>query len=197
MLYTEEAIIKRKNKIHKRKKVIITIIYIILIPLLIYNVTLIIKSILKPNKTPDFFGYKTYVIVSGSMEPSLKIGDIVIVKKVSENELNVDDIISFRQGQNVVTHRISQIRNEYGEKVYITKGDNNNTEDSGNIDYSYIEGKVFTSIRGLGKVVIFFQGKLSILLIVSFFYLYLSQTNKIHKRKEERKQKRHEYENKE
>ena len=154
MLYTEEAIIKRKNKIHKRKKIIITIVYIILIPLLIYNVTLIIKSILKPNKTPDFFGYKTYVIVSGSMEPSLKIGDIV-------------------------------------------KGDNNNTEDSGNIDYSYIEGKVFTSIRGLGKVVIFFQGKLSILLIVSFFYLYLSQTNKIHKRKEDRKQKRHEYENKE
>ena len=194
MLYTEEAILKRKEKINKRKKIIITIVYIILIPLLIYNVTLIVKSLIQPNKTPDFFGYKTYVIVSGSMEPNLNIGDVVLVKKVDESELNANDIISFRQGQNVVTHRISQIKNEYGEKVYITKGDNNNTEDSGSIDYSYIEGKVCSSIKGIGKIVIFFQGKLSILLIVTFFYIYLAQSNKISKRKENRKQKRQEYE---
>ena len=195
MLYTEDAIIKRKEKNAKRKKIIVTIIYILLLPLLIYNVTLIFKSIIKPNKTPDFFGYKTYVIVSGSMEPNLKIGDIVVVKKVNENELNVGDIISFRQGQNVVTHRISQIKYEYGERVYITKGDNNNTEDNGSIDYSYIEGKVINNIRKAGKVVIFFQGKLSIIIIVLFFYIYLSQTTKINKRKENRKVKRQEYEN--
>ena len=195
MLYTEDAIIKRKERNAKRKKIIVTIIYIILLPLLIYNVTLIFKSIIKPNKTPDFFGYKTYVIVSGSMEPNLNIGDIVIVKKVNENELNVGDIISFRQGQNVVTHRISQIKNEYGEKVYITKGDNNNTEDNGSIDYSYIEGKVINNIRAAGKVVIFFQGKLSIIIIVLFFYIYLTQTNKINRRKETRKVKRQDYEN--
>lgn len=195
MLYTEDAIIKRKEKNAKRKKIIVTIIYILLLPLLIYNVTLIFKSIIKPNKTPDFFGYKTYVIVSGSMEPNLKIGDIVVVKKVNENELNVGDIISFRQGQNVVTHRISQIKYEYGERIYITKGDNNNTEDNGSIDYSYIEGKVINNIRKAGKVVIFFQGKLSIIIIVLFFYIYLSQTTKINKRKENRKVKRQEYEN--
>lgn len=195
MLYTEDAIIKRKEKNAKRKKIVVTIVYILLLPLLIYNVTLIFKSIINPNKTPDFFGYKTYVIVSGSMEPNLKIGDIVVVKKVNENELNVGDIISFRQGQNVVTHRISQIKYEYGEKIYITRGDNNNTEDNGSIDYSYIEGKVVNNIKKAGKVVIFFQGKLSIIIIVLFFYMYLSQNTKINKRKENRKVKRQEYEN--
>ena len=194
MLYTEEAIIKRKEKNTKRKKIVVTIIYIILVPLLLYNITLIFKSLINPNKTPDFFGYKTYVIISGSMEPNLKIGDIVIVKKVDEDQLNVGDIISFRQGQNVVTHRISQIKNEYGEKVYVTKGDHNNTEDAGTIDYSYIEGKVVNSIKKMGKLVIFFQGKLSILVIVIVFYMYLTQTNKINKRKEDRKSKREKYE---
>ncbi len=194
MLYTEEAIIKRKEKNSRRKKIVVTIIYIILVPLLLYNITLIFKSLINPNKTPDFFGYKTYVIISGSMEPNLKIGDIVIVKKVDEDQLNVGDIISFRQGQNVVTHRISQIKNEYGEKVYVTKGDHNNAEDAGTIDYSYIEGKVVNSIKKMGKLVIFFQGKLSILVIVIVFYMYLSQTNKINKRKEDRKSKREKYE---
>ena len=118
MLYTNEAIKNRKRKTVKRKKIIVTIIYILLIPILIYNLTLIAQSIVNPEKTPNFFGIKAYVIISGSMQPKLDIGDIVIVKNTKLEELQEGDIISFRKGQSVVTHRISEIIKENGEQKY-------------------------------------------------------------------------------
>ena len=89
MLYTNEAI-KKINKIDKKiRGTINLILYIILIPILIYNITLIVKAVINTDETPTFLGIKTYVIISGSMEPTLNIGDIIIVKKAKEDELKV------------------------------------------------------------------------------------------------------------
>lgn len=81
MLYTNEAIKIRKKRQVKLKSLINEIIYIVLLPVLIYNIFIIGQAILNPNKTPNFLGIKTYIIVSGSMEPNLQIGDIAVVKK--------------------------------------------------------------------------------------------------------------------
>lgn len=89
MLYTNEAIKKRNKTNRQVKNAINVILYIILSPILIYNITLIMKAIINSNETPTFFGIKTYVIISGSMEPTLNIGDIIIVKKAKEDELKV------------------------------------------------------------------------------------------------------------
>jgi signal peptidase len=194
MLYTTAAIKKRKETEKKVKSIITTIVYIVLIPLLIYNVVLIFQAIINPNETPSFFGIKTYVIVSGSMQPELDIGDIVVVKKVDQDKLSEGDIISFRQGQNIITHRISEIVVENGKKVYRTKGDNNNTEDSGTISYDLIEGKVVKKVDSLGKISLFLQNKIVIIFILILFYVYLSYSGAIKKRKNRRKEKRIEYE---
>ena len=82
------------------------------------------------SETPNFFGIKTFVIISGSMEPNLKISDIVIIKRCEQNELKENDIISFRSGQSVITHRINKIIETENGVEYITKGDNNNTKDN-------------------------------------------------------------------
>jgi signal peptidase len=194
MLYTDEAIKKRKKNEKIVKNIITTLGYIILIPLLIYNLLLIAQAVINPNETPSFLGIKTYVIISGSMKPNLDIGDIVIVKKASEEELNEGDIIAFRQGQNVITHRISEIIVENGEKVYKTKGDSNNTEDSGTIKYELIEGKMINKIDFLGNISLFLQNKIVIIIILIVFYIYLSYSGAIKKRKRERREKRLEYE---
>lgn len=88
------------------------------------------------------------------MTPELQIGDIVIVKNVKENEINEGDIISFRQGQNVITHRISEKFKENGQIQYKTKGDNNNTEDNQAITYKTIEGKVIRKFPRAGNFVL-------------------------------------------
>ena len=64
MLYTEEAIRKRQRRQKKLRDLSSIIIYIVLVPLLIYNIFLIIQAVVKPGETPSFFGIKTYVIIS-------------------------------------------------------------------------------------------------------------------------------------
>lgn len=192
MLYTEQAIEKRRKQEKNIKRILTVIAYIILIPILIYNFSLIIQSIINPNQTPSFFGIKSYVIISGSMEPELNIGDIVIVKE--SKELQEGDIISFREGQSIVTHRISKILVENGEKLYKTKGDNNNTEDSRLISDSLIEGKVIRNIHNIGKIAILLRGKTAIIIIILLLYIYIAYSGEIRKRKERRKAKRLEHE---
>ena len=194
MLYTNDAIRKRKNKAISIKNKFNIIIYIILIPILIYNTILIAKAIINPYETPDFLGIKTYVIISGSMQPKLQIGDIVIVKNVEQRELEKGDIISFREGQNVVTHRIVDVLKNEDTIRYKTKGDNNNSEDEGLVEYTSIEGKVVKIIPKLGNVALILQGKITIIFIALVIYICLIRSGTLKRRRMFRRQKRMEYE---
>ena len=170
-------------------------ICIIVLPLLLYNISLVVQAIVDSSETPSFFGIKTYVVISGSMEPEIQIGDIVVAKNAKNENLNVGDIICFRQGQSVVTHRISQ-KNEEGDDInYKTKGDNNNAEDTGTITKREIEGKVIKIIPKLGKVSLMLQNKIAIVVIIVIFYIYLMHAHKINQKKDERNFKRLKYEN--
>jgi len=196
MEYTNEAIKKRKEKKQKIKNKIKIIAYIILIPMLIYNITLIFQAIIKPNETPSFLGIKMYVIISGSMQPELDIGDIVVVKNVEKNELKEGDIISFRKGQTVVTHRITEVLEQGNEIQFKTKGDNNNVEDLDKVKEKDVEGKVVQKISYLGNIVLLLSDKTWIITIVLFYYVYLVHDQSIQKRKILRRMKREEHEKK-
>lgn len=194
MLYTNQEISKRKNIEIKLKNSLNIIIYIIMIIIMTYNISLIIQSVLNPNKTPSFLGIKTYVIISGSMEPNINIGDIVITKD-KEKDLQIGDIISYRKGHSVITHRITQInKNENGDITYKTKGDNNNTEDSEEIANEDIEGKVVKIIPKLGKASLVLQNKVIIIVVLIILYMYISKNYKRNKRLNLRHLKRMEYE---
>lgn len=194
MQYTEEAIEKRKQKEKTIKKTVSIIIYIIIIPLLVYNISLMIQAVTNPSKTPNFFGIKTYTIVSGSMEPELQIGDIVIVKELNESDIQVGDIISFRQGQSVVTHRIVEIKKNDEKQTYVTQGDNNNVEDKEETEYDMIEGKLVGKIPFLGKISQLLQGKITVVIIALITYIYYAHSSKINRIKNRRKAKRLKYE---
>lgn len=196
MLYTNEEIQKRKNREKSIRKKISIFLYILLIPILIYNLVLIAQSIITPNKTPNFLGIKTYAITSGSMEPNINIGDIVIVEEVDETDLKVGDVISYRKGQTIITHRIAKIENSEGHNIYITKGDNNNTEDMENIEIDRIEGKVVLNISKIGYLAIFLKDKIVLISIVLCYILYIIHNNKIQKRKLLRREKRMAYDKK-
>ena len=59
--------------------------YTFLLLLIIYNCFLIVQKQFYPDKNFNIFGFKIYIVVSGSMEPELNIGDVVIVKKTEKN----------------------------------------------------------------------------------------------------------------
>ena len=92
------------------------------------------------------FGIKTAVVLTGSMEPTLKINDFVVVKY--PNEIKVNDIISYKQDNlnQEVMHRVVKITDD----IVITKGDANNTEDQP-ILRDQITGVYIGKIKYLGK----------------------------------------------
>ena len=73
---------------------------------------------------PNLFGYTFFEIVSGSMSPQIEKGDMIIVKL--DTDYKVGDIISFKDNDSIITHRIVQINDDN----IVTKGDANNTEDN-------------------------------------------------------------------
>lgn len=92
---------------------------------------------------PFFAGYRPTIILSGSMEPAIMTGDIVYVSEVNRFEdLKPGDVIAFQRQEDAtpVTHRIVEL-NE-AQKTVTTKGDNNNSEDTGMVTYTQVKGKV-------------------------------------------------------
>lgn len=193
-MYKIDKVQKENRRIHTLGRVISAILYIVLIPMIIFNFTLIIKSFMNPNETPDFFGYKSFVIVSGSMEPTILKQDAILVKVVPEEEIKVNDIISFTtQNQTNVTHRIIEIEKENGIKKYTTKGDNNNTEDKEKITYEQIEGKYQFKINQFGMVTQILKSKVTLIILVIAVILISCYKGRVQKKKQERNEKRKKY----
>lgn len=187
MRYTIDEIYSKKNKKEKRNKIFKIIIYILVIPILIYNIAILTQSFINSNETPSFLGYKSFVIVSGSMLPELEIGDIVVVKQIDE-DLKEGDIISFREGNSIVTHRIDHVIDS--GKRFITKGDANNAEDVNPVNLENVEGIYSFKIPKLGKFILFMQNKTGIIVVAILIYIFynISKNNeeKIIMRKEKR-----------
>lgn len=133
---------------------IIVILILIGILILLYFI-----DIKKRENTSEWVAplYGAYVIVSGSMEPTIKIRDAIIIKRYDEQDLKVGDIITYRSEDPyfygiMITHRIIDITNEDGKKVYITKGDHNATRDRLAIKNNQIYGKVVMVIPKIGYI---------------------------------------------
>ena len=149
---------------------------IVLIPALIINVTLIVKSFLYPDKVPSFMGYKPFIVLTGSMEPVFYSGDLVMVKEVEASSLQVGDVIAFREGTAVITHRIVQIENPASGLRFITKGDNNNVNDRRPVTVEQLEGRYLYRISKLGNFAMFMQTPVGMALFIALpllsFILY-------------------------
>lgn len=167
------------------KKIIKIFVYICFAFLLIYNITVMIQKICNPNQIPNFFGYKNFVILSGSMEETLKVGDIIFIK--DKSEIKKGDIISYREKEAVITHRVIDIIQQKGEFFYKTKGDANETIDKELVSVDEIEGIYCFKIAKIGIIIMFLQSKIGIITfcIVIFFVLYIF-TNKTSESKEKK-----------
>lgn len=188
MKYDKNFIKKRKEKAKQIKMIVFIVIIIVL-----YNVILLSVSYINKQEFSSFLGYKAYRITSNSMEPALNIGDVIITKEPKEeDDIKTQQIISFEQDGEIITHRVIQIIEEdNGQLKYITKGDNNNVEDLTKISFEDIKGVKVITIPYLGTIVSFLENKvvvLFIILIVLLLYLYkLNRDEKREMRREKRK----------
>lgn len=185
MKYDIESIKKRKDINTRIKKIIFIFLVIIL-----YNVVLLYMSYIDKFDTPSFYIYKAYLISTESMEPELKKGDAIIIKKVAEDQLRVNDVVTFKINGEIITHRIVRIDDVNSEKFYITKGDNNNVEDSDELRFSDIEGKQIIKIPHLGNIVAGLKNGIVIILVVLIALIMYLNRIEMKEKSEARREKK-------
>lgn len=102
-------------------------------------------------------GYKCYTVISGSMEPEYSVGDLLYVKEVDVNSIQVGDPITFILNEDLVvaTHRVVRIDAE--KQHFYTKGDANDIEDSEPVHFKNVIGVPQFSVPMLGYVSDFVQ----------------------------------------
>lgn len=136
-LYSKKIHVVAVNK--KRKEMIICVVLCILVTLLITIVSC-------------KFRYGTLVIGTGSMTGTINKGDIIIYEQYEKEELNVGEIIVFKDDNILVIHRIVDKKNVGEEIRYYTKGDANQQEDKGFRTKKNIIGIVKGKIPYIGKI---------------------------------------------
>lgn len=146
---------KRKLKSIGRMVLLVVISLIIGIRLYSWN-----AQTLAGNQMPMPFGWGISVVLSGSMEPTLSVNDLVIVHEQSDYE--VGDIVVYQDGNMLVIHEIISMD---GDKV-ITKGEANNVADDP-ISASDIKGKATIHIPFIGALIRFLKTPVGFILVIA------------------------------
>lgn len=106
------------------------------------------------SNTTLFGGYKSYLVLSGSMEPTIMTGDIIITHENPSYYKNNVVTFNTKDGR-IVTHRIIKTVTRGGKDLFMTKGDANRSEDEALISPNQIIGKVAFIVPKLGYFVAF------------------------------------------
>ena len=162
-------------KITKTAKVLniaAIVLCVILLPILCFNCILLVKGMINADEVPSVGKYIPLIVESPSMEDAIMTGDLIISKKVAEDEIKVNDVITFFDpatgGKSIVTHRIIEAVYEDGKFLgYKTQGDNNETPEIDLVEYKDIIG-VWTGKRipVLGSIMLFMQKPLGLIICI-------------------------------
>lgn len=193
-----------KNFLRKRLTIIGDFIYyFILIMLLIVVFRIVYQQIKYPDKIPDIFGWKIFMVLDkGYNNDSVSYGDLVFTQIIDTNKIDINDVIAFRNTINTVTvNKISNISKKYiidektGEKKFIKtfefKTDDNESENKKNTTEENVEGILRYRIPNVGLVLFNIQKPdvlakiILVILIIGFVLLQIAK--KIDERENKKK----------
>lgn len=121
------------------------------------------------DKITGSIPFRTYVVQSGSMEPAIGVGDLLII--TPQEEYLERDVITFKDYQErVVTHRILEVskvgNGMSGQYNYVTKGDANQNPDAVLVNQANVIGKVIQVIPKLGLLITFSRSTTGIITLL-------------------------------
>jgi len=109
-------------------------------------------SVLAIWGSTGMLGFRPSIISSGSMTPTLQVGDVIITVEASPNDIKIGDIIQYSGENEIIAHRVVDIQQQGRTKYFITKGDDNNAPDPEPVSPSQVIGKTVFTIPKLGWV---------------------------------------------
>ena len=152
---------KNSSAAHKILTIVGIVLCIILIPILIINCILIVKSYTSDD-VPSVAGTLPLIVLTDSMYPLIESGDLIVCHTAEAEDIEEGDVIAFfdpaGNGSSIVTHRVIEVTEFNGEVAWRTKGDNNNTEDRLLVTEDDLVAEYEgTRIRGAGNIALFMQ----------------------------------------
>lgn len=149
---------KRRKKREIKQIVVNTLLVTFLLAVAVFfGITFLLSRILiKDDTISSVNGYSAQTIISGSMEPTLSVYDVIIVKQ--QDNYNLGDIITFYVPEEdgkmtCYTHRIVSV----GDGFYLTQGDNNQQWDDWTVYRQNVVGSIEARIPKIGKLVMEFS----------------------------------------
>ncbi len=134
------------------KKIGIGLLCLVLFSLLAFNLYNFVSIHLLHQELPSFFGYSVLEVVSGSMEPSIHVGDLIVINR-NASHYQKGDIVTFKDVDgSFVTHRIEKIDDDQ----MVTKGDANDSSDDA-MPRSSLRGKYLFRLNGMGRLLASFR----------------------------------------
>lgn len=101
------------------------------------------------------FGFNSVIVLSGSMEPVLRVGDIVMTRDVDPATVGVGDVVTYRSGKVFTTHRIIRVVDTSQGRQFEVKGDNNPTPDATLVSEELVVAKMAFDLPKMGYLVDF------------------------------------------
>ncbi len=114
----------KSEVVYKTMKVISNLLFIVLGLVLVVCLYSFVSIQVLSHKYVNFFSYTFFQIGSNSMAPAITTNDLIVVK-LSDDDIKAGDIITYEDGDTLVTHRVQSV-NQTG---YVTKGDANMEQD--------------------------------------------------------------------
>jgi signal peptidase I len=128
--------------------------------------TLAVAFLLALALVPNLWGWSSMVVTSGSMEPALSPGDVVLVQPRDAGDLEPMDIITFRADDgSKVSHRIIDKGVDSSGTSFVTKGDANEDPDGDVVDARNVVGRVHSSVPRVGYLIAWARTPVGLILL--------------------------------
>ncbi|MBB6214347.1 signal peptidase [Anaerosolibacter carboniphilus] len=152
------------------------ILTVLLVIFITFSIFAMFHAKKNPNNVPSIMGYKPLTVLTGSMQPILDPGDMIVIREKDPNDVKAGDIITYRIDQDtLVTHRVVAVIDEAGGLSFRTKGDANNTEDQDLVPKERLVGALAFNIPKGGAIADFAKtGKGFILFVLVPIFLLIA-----------------------
>ena len=183
---------RRKNRKAKRKRCFRTAFSAVIIIVMAFAVSSVFKANLL-GKDKYILGFRSFINLSDSMSPVIQKGSFLITQRVNPDAIRTGDIITYREGSDVVTQRVVQIIDNDGAVSFITRGDANEGVNSESIPAGNVIGRFVYAIGFAGKIMVLLRNPIVMLLCVAGACAFILSLDAINRRikKSARRKKRH------
>ena len=175
---------------HKLATAFGAVLCVLLLPILIINITLIVRSFVNQEEVPSVGGIFPLIVLTDSMYPDIQSGDLIICHTEEPENIQVGDVIAFfdpaGNGTSIVTHKVVELTELNGSLAWRTRGIANNTEDDMPVPAKNLVGVYNWRIPGLGSAVMFMQSTAGLIVCVVCPILLLVAWDILRRRKYEK-----------